>query len=189
MAQKVVFSRRELQRRIDQVQDAMRNAGFDSLFLTSDENFHYFTGGAGMTHTRSNTRPNIVIVPADGEPIALTGAPFAYIIQEAGLVKDVRTYSSLIGVPNDLLVQALKDAGLTHKKVGVEMGLEQRLNMSLENYVQLTDSLRDVQFVDATDVIWKLRMIKSKEEVGMISQACEIVRQARQRAFRKSRSE
>jgi Xaa-Pro dipeptidase len=184
MTQKVVFSKGELQRRIDQAQTMMRNRGVDSLFLTSDENFHYFTGGAGMTHSRSNTRPNIVIVPADGEPIAITGAALTYIVEQAGLVRDVRTYSSLIGVPNDLLVKALKDAGLAHKKVGVEMGLEQRLNMSVRNYLELTESLRDVQFVDATDIIWGLRMIKSKEELGLIRQACEIVRQARQKTFR-----
>jgi Xaa-Pro dipeptidase len=184
MTQKVVFSIGELQRRIDQAQATMRKCGVDSLFLTSDENFHYFTGGAGMTHSRSNTRPNIVVVPADGEAIAITGGALAYVIRQAGLVKDVRTYSSLVGVPNDLLVKALKDAGLAHKKVGVELGLEHRLNMSVRDYLDLAESLPDVQFVDASDIIWGLRMIKSEEELGLIKKACEIVRQGRQKTFR-----
>ena len=184
MSQKVVFSTGELQRRIDQAKVAMQNYGIDSLFLTSDENFHYFTGGGGMTHSHSYTRSNIVILSADREPIAITGGALDYIIKQAGIVKDVRTYTSLIGVPIDLLVKALKDAGLAHKKVGVEMGLEQRLNMSLQNYLELTESLRDVRFVDATDIIWGLRMIKSKEELGLMRQACEIVRHARQKTFR-----
>jgi Xaa-Pro dipeptidase len=184
MTQKVVFSIRELQGRIDRAQTAMRNRGIDSLFLTSDENFHYFTGGAGMTHSRSNTRPNIAIVPANGEPIAITGGALAYVIQEVGLVKDIRTYSSLVGVPTSLLVKALNDAGLAYKKVGVELGLEQRLNMSVLNYLDLTESLGEVQFVDASDIVWGLRMIKSDDELDLIKEACEIVRQARQKTFR-----
>lgn len=180
----VVFPPREMRRRIERAQNLLKKAKLDCLFLTSDENFHYFTGGAGMTHMRSNTRPNIVIVPAEGEPIAITGAAFTYIIKLAGAVKDVRTYTSVYGVPVDLLVKALKDVGLKYRRVGVELGLEQRLNMPLKDYFTLTKNLQDVKFVDAAEIIWGLRMVKSREEVKLIRQACEITGRARQKAFR-----
>jgi len=85
MTQQVIFSSRELCSRIDKAQGLLRKSQIDSLFLTMDENFHYFTGGAGMTHTRNFTRPSIVIVPAEGEPIAIIGGSFAYTTERAGL--------------------------------------------------------------------------------------------------------
>ena len=162
----------------------MKKAGIDSLLLTSDENFHYFTGGAGMTHMRSNTRPNIVVIPASGEPIAITGAAFTYVVELAGLVKDIRTYNSISGVPSNVLAKALKDCGLKNKKVSVEKGLEQRLNIPLNDYEDLTKSLPSVEFADGSDVIWAVRMIKSKEEVDLMSKACDITGRARQKTFR-----
>jgi len=99
-------------------------------------------------------------------------------------LKDIRTYNSIFGVPNKLLAKALKDAGLKHARIGVELGLEQRLNMPLKDYVALAKSLPGVKFVDAADIIWSLRMVKSQEELDLMTQACEIVGKGRQKTFR-----
>jgi Xaa-Pro aminopeptidase len=183
-AEGVVFSHRELRRRIEKAQELLKDARIDCLFMTGDENFHYFTGGAGMTHMRSNTRPNIVIVPAEGEPIAITGAAFTPIIELAGAIRDIRPYTSILGAPVPLLAKALKDLGLKNRKVGVELGLEQRLNLPLKDYLELAKSLPDIEFLDASEIIWDLRMVKSKEEVALIRQACQITGHARQKTFR-----
>jgi len=180
----VVFSPRELRQRIERAQELLKKNQIDCLFLTGDENFHYFTGGAGMTHMRSNTRPNIVVVPAEGEPAVITGAFCAYIIELAGAIKDIRSYASVFGVPNDLLVEVFREKDLENKRVGVELGLEQRLNMPLKDYWSLTKSLPDAEFLDASKIIWDLRMVKSAEELALIRQACEITGRARQKTFR-----
>jgi Xaa-Pro dipeptidase len=184
MQKRLVFSRRELIRRVEQAQRMLEEAHLDCLFLTSDENYHYFTGGAGIARRGSDARPNIVIVPAEGQPTAVTSSLFTYVIEQAGLVSDIRSYNSVIGAPNEILVKALKDTGLKNKSVGVEIGYEQRLNMPLKDYVQLTQSLPDVRFVDASELIWGLRMVKSEEEVALIARACDIVGRARQETFR-----
>lgn len=184
MSPEVVFSPLEIKSRIAKAQELMKKAKLDSLFLTSDENYHYFTGGAGMTHMRSNARPNIVIIPAEADPIVVTVSFDTNIIEWSGAVKDIRSYTSVHGVPNDLLVKALKDAGLKNRRVGVEMGLEQRLNMPLKDYIEVTKSLPGVNFVDAAEIIWNLRMVKSKDELALMKEACEITGRARQKTFR-----
>ena len=48
--------------------------------------------------------------------------------------------------------------------------MEQRMGMPPGAYQDLTSALPDVAFVDAADVIVRLRMVKSKEEIEYIHQ-------------------
>lgn len=140
MSEILVVLERELKRRVTQAQEAMKKTELDGLFLTSDENYHFSVGG-GIAHMRSNIRPSVMIVPAEGESVVVTSPIFDVVLGHAGLVKDIRPYNSVTGVPTDILVKAVKDTGPKHKKIGVGMGLEQCLNIPLKDYLELTKSL------------------------------------------------
>ena len=179
----MIFSKRGFERRYERARELMREKRVDALFITGEENYHYFTGGADISVYRSFSRPHVVVVPLDGEPIVVVSDLFTPVLREAGAVRDIRTYTSVHGIPNELLVTAVKDTNLQHNRIGAEFGLEQRLGMPYRDFVNLTESLPRVEFVDASDIIWKLRMVKSKEEVELMRKACNITGRARQKTF------
>ena len=65
-----MFPAEEYRRRVAGARTRMGALGLDCLFLTSEKNIRYLTG----FHTQiwiSPTRPRYVILPLDGEPVAI----------------------------------------------------------------------------------------------------------------------
>lgn len=177
-----IYSDQELQRRRTGVQRLMQQPGLEALFISGEENFIYYIGVSGtLGQYTSFTRPAIAVIPAQGEPIAIVGGNTAQVVRLYH--KDVRDYTSFWGVPVDLLVGALRDAGVRKGRVGFEAGQEQRLGMSYADFERLRAAVPEVQFVDAADLLWKMRMIKSPEETAYMKEAARITGRARQRVF------
>jgi len=177
-----MFSLEEMERRYARAREEMDRRGMDALFVTGEENFQYFAGTTASTALHASlTRPSVFILPLEGEPIVVTQGQDNLAL--GSYVADVRGYADLFEFPRAVVVQALRDAGTAEGSVGVELGQEQRLGMPAGAYQSLTSALPDVLFVDAADVIVKLRMVKSEEELAYIRQAGEVTARARQRLF------
>ena len=177
-----MFSREEMERRYARAREEMDRRGMDALFVSGEENFQYFAGTTASTALHASlTRPSVFILPRDGEPIVITQGEDNLAL--GSYLTDVRGYADLFEFPRAVVVQALRDAGTAEGSVGVELGQEQRLGMPAGAYQSLTSALPDVLFVDAADVIVKLRMVKSEEELAYIRQAGEVTARARQRLF------
>jgi Xaa-Pro aminopeptidase len=161
----------------------MQKMRLDCLFLTGEENYHYFTGGADLSLYRSFTRPHVVIVPLDGEPIAIDSKGHSIILRMAGAVEDIRTYTSVFGIPAEVLIKAVKEVCFRYNRIGAEFGLEQRLGIPYRDLQTLVQAFRGIKFVDASDLLWKLRMVKSQKEIELMRMACTITGKARQRTF------
>jgi Xaa-Pro aminopeptidase len=58
--------------------------------------------------------------------------------------------------------------------VGAELGREQRLGMSYQDFLRVQDALPAISFVDAADIFWQLRMVKSEAEIAILTEACKI---------------
>ena len=177
-----MFSRGEMDRRYARAREEMDRRGMDALFVTGEENFQYFAGTAASAALHASlTRPSVFILPREGEPIVVTQGQDNLAL--GSYVTDVRGYTDLFEFPQAVVIQALRDAGAAAGSVGVELGLEQRLGIPAGAYQDLTSALPDVAFVDAAEVIVKLRMVKSSEEIAYIRQAGEVTARARQRLF------
>ena len=177
-----MFSRQEMERRYASAREEMDRRGMDALFVTGEENFQYFAGTAASAALQASlTRPSVFILPLEGEPIVVTQGRDNLAL--GSYVTDVRGYTDLFGFPHTVAIQALRDAGAAGGSVGAELGLEQRMGIPAGAYQDLTSALPDVAFVDAAEVIVKLRMVKSSEEIAYIRQAGEVTGRARQRLF------
>ncbi len=177
-----MFSRGEMKRRYARAREEMDRRGMDALFVTGEENFQYFAGTAASAALHASlTRPSVFILPLAGEPIVVTQGQDNLAL--GSYVTDVREYSDLFAFPHDVVIQALRDAGTAGGSVGAELGMEQRMGMPPGAYQDLTSALPDVAFVDAADVIVRLRMVKSKEEIEYIHRAGDVTARARQRLF------
>jgi Xaa-Pro aminopeptidase len=171
-----------MKNRVDRAQTLIRKRGLDSILISGEENFQYFTGVSGTICLHySATRPAVVVVPVEGEPIAIVGTATESVVRSA--LNDVRSYNSTTGVPPELYVDVLKDAGLSRGKVGLEQGLEMRIGQPIGDLLALFRSLPDVSFVDVASLIWELRMTKSKEELELMKKAAVVTGKARQKMF------
>lgn len=177
-----LFSREEMARRYGRAREEMGRRGLDALFVTGEENFQYFAGAAASAALHASlTRPSVFILPLDGEPIIVTQGQDNLAL--GSYVTDVRGYTDLFAFPQGVVVQALRDAGAAGGSVGVELGLEQRMGMPMGAYQEMTAAMTDVAFVDASEVIVYLRMVKSEEEIACIRRAGDVTARARQRLF------
>src|SRR5438093_841163 len=116
-----VFSRKEMDRRYARARELMARRGIDALLISGEENFQYFSGGsASLALHYSNTRPSVLILPLERDPIIITQNK-DYIML-ATYVTDFREYVDLLNFPHEVVVEALGDAGLRHGRVGAELG-------------------------------------------------------------------
>ena len=175
-----MFSRREMDRRYAGARSLMRERGLDALLVTGEENFQYFAGGsASLALHYSLTRPNVLVLPLDGEPVILTQTKD--YITLATYITEFREYFDVLRFPHQRIVEMLQE--FPHRRVGVELGQEQRLGIPAGAYLALVAAMSRTEFVDAADVFVKLRMVKSAEELVYMRKAADVTARARQRLF------
>lgn len=179
------FSKGDIDKRHERARVMMAAKGLDALVVTNEENFQYFTGATGSLALHySSTRPAVLVFPLVGEPIAVVGAMIVDTIRMSTYIEDARGYTDVLTFPVNMVVDAIKGLEGQVKRVGVELGMEQRMGIPVGDYLQMVGGMPEVSFEDAADVFVKLRMVKTPEEVEYMRQAAAITGRARQRLFR-----
>lgn len=178
------FSRDEYNQRYARAVDLMKQQGLSALLLTDDANNFYLSGQQRIAPGKFETRPEVLIAPADKPPILLIHDTWKSGGERNTWV-DVRGYNGLTGVPTDMLVSIFHELGIAEAKVGIELGLEQRLCIPVADLLALQDALPKVEWVDAANLLWKLRLIKSQEEIECLRKSCDAVMHAFQTVFPK----
>lgn len=174
------FPAQEFQQRTARCQAAMAEREIAAILVCTEPEVRYFTG----FHTpfwQSPTRPWFTVVPATGKPIAVIPSIGGATMSNTWL-DDVRTWSS--PRPDDdgisLLVDCLREvagtAGERFGTIGLPMGPETHVRMPLRDVDRLRAEVGD--FVDVTDIIAGLRMIKSEREIAKHRHICGIVSDA-----------
>ena len=169
------FPVKEYEERCNRVRELMGKENLKGLFITEGTNFSYFSGG---TRRMDHSRPVFMLLPLEGDPVVLVHKFPEENRRREIWVEDIRIYHTMLGTPFDMVVEAMKDTGLNEGRVGAELGFEQRLGIAFADFMKLKDLLPGVEFVDAADVLWDTRMIKSAEEVERHRRACQITVEA-----------
>jgi len=166
----------------------MRARGLDAIIVTEEINFSYFTGYRpnGLGSFYSKTRPLIFLLPSDAAPALLVNE---FMKGDAAKRSWVTNQSSWLNVPFTASYAAtlIKDKGLTESRIGAELGLEQRLEMPYEEFERLKNQFPKAQFVDASAIIWKVRMKKSYAEIKKMEVASKATSAAYERCFHDAR--
>ena len=183
-SQWTAFSKPDIQRRWSRARALMAERGLDVLLITNEENFQYFTGTTGTLGLHySATRPAILVFPLEGEPVAIVGEVITHSVKMTSHLSDVRGYVDIQSFPYQMVVDAIRERGGGDRRVGVELGQEQRMGMPTGDYLRTVEAMSNVSFEDAADVLVKLRMVKTPEEVDYMQQAADVTGRARQRLF------
>ena len=173
-----IFPADEFRGRARRLQAEMAAAGLSALLLTTAADIFYVTGFL-TRFWESPARPWYVVVPAEGEPIAVIPSIGANLMGRTWL-SDIRTWEA--PHPHDdgvsLLTQTLSITTPEDGSIGVPMGLETNLRMPLGDYAAVTRRIAPRRFVDATAVVQRVREVKSEAEVGSIRETCAIADRA-----------
>jgi Xaa-Pro aminopeptidase len=172
------FDVAEFQLRLARAQQAMAEEKLDALLFCTEAEVRYFSGFRTL-FWQSPTRPWFLIVPARGAVIAVVPAIGADLMGKTW-VRDIRTWSSPHASDDgvSLLTQALKGFA----RVGLPMGPESSLRMPLGDFEALR-AASDAAFVDCTQLVKRLRMVKSEAEIAILRRICGIGSAAGQGSF------
>jgi Xaa-Pro aminopeptidase len=182
----MLFSRDEYVQRVDRARALMRAQGIDAILATAPNNLVYLSGYRTNLFD-SNFRPFQVLVPANGDPVLILPTLEVGVGEEVSWIEDIRPWGpppgsiAWAGSPPVIAADAvsaakivIEEKKLSSSKIAIEQGFGQRLGMSIEQFLQLKAALPQVTWVDATQLTWKLRGIKSPKEVEYLREANRI---------------
>ena len=168
------FSIDQFEKRTLKAQQLMQNHELDALLLTTETNVRYFTGFL-TRFWESPTRPWYLIIPSKGKPIAVIPSIGEALMSKTWL-EDIRTWPSPdleddgISLLSDTLEEIAKN-----KNIGIPSGTETYVRMPQTDLKKLS---QNVKLTSDFDIIKKLRMTKSNEEIDKIKVACGIAADA-----------
>ncbi|HWT96169.1 MAG TPA: Xaa-Pro peptidase family protein [Terriglobales bacterium] len=173
------FAKAELAERRRRTVEAMQKRGLDGLLIFRQESMYYLTG----YDTFGYVFFQCLYLGADGRTMLLTRAPDLRQAQHTSDIEDIRVW---IDAPNaDPAVELreyLRRFGLAGKTLGVEWeayGLTARSGMRLQAAM---DGFADL--VDASDLVTRLRLIKSATELTYVREAARLADLALDEAHR-----
>lgn len=168
------FSKDEFAARTARAQSIMDAAQLDALLVTTPQNVRYFSG-LDMQFWESPTRPWFLVVPRTGMPVAVMPEIGAPALARTWL-EDVRAWPA--PRPEDdgitLLASVLKELPRRHGRVGAELGREMALRMPVIEFLALQAAARQIEFVDGSPSLWRIRMIKTAAEIAHLGHICDI---------------
>jgi Xaa-Pro aminopeptidase len=172
------FSTSEFEQRTAAAQKIMADLGLDALLLTTEPEVRYFTG-FDTIFWLSPTRPWFVVIPSRGAPIAVIpeiGGPSMSLTW----ISDIRTW--LAPKPEDdgisLLADTLREVMPDGGTLGLPMGHETHVRMPAADFLKLQIRLDGIHIADGTEVVRRLRMVKSASEIAKIARICSIASSA-----------
>ena len=169
------FDTAEFEQRLGRAQRLMHDERIAALLLSTDPNVRYFSGFLTQ-FWQSPTRPWFLVVPGEGQPVAVIPEIGAVAMAETW-IDDVRTWPA--PRPEDdgvrLLAQTLAEVAGEGGRIALPMGHESQLRMPLADFEALRARLPGAAFVDATPLVRALRLIKSEAEIAKMAHICELV--------------
>ena len=177
------FSQEEFKSRKSKVLISMKEQKIDALLMFRQESMYWLTGYDTFGYVFFQT----LILDQKGNVILLTRAPDLRQAENTSNINDIRIWiDKEKSKPTDDLKKILDELNLKGKKLGIEYeayGLTGKnalaLNNSLENYCSTEDK---------SELINKLRVIKSKEEIVYVRKAATLADKALNEAWKHAKT-
>ncbi len=167
------FSKEEFTSRKSKVLKSMKEQNIDALLMFRQESMYWLTGYDTFGYVFFQT----LVLDQKGNIVLLTRAPDLRQAQNTSNIENIKIWvDKEKSNPTDDLKIILNELNLKGKKLGIEYeayGLTGRnalrLNKSLEDYCTIEDK---------SDLITKLRVVKSEEEITYVRKAAELADKA-----------
>ncbi len=177
------FSKKEFQKRKDDVLKSMNKQNLDALLMFRQESMYWLTGYDTFGYVFFQT----LVLDKNGNLILLTRAPDLRQAQNTSNIEDIRIWVDKDkSNPTEDLKKILNELSLKGKKIGVEY---EAYGMTGRNALRLNETLKDYcDLNDESELITKLRVIKSQEEIVYVKKAAELADNALDQAWKYCRA-
>jgi len=163
----------EWESRIAKARNLMGKADLDAMIILNNEDRLYFFG-RGKPYKYEY--PNVGIIPREGPTTLISERTDSRLVQKEGFVERNIRYSGDSQAPTPrspdpvkLVAEVMEDLNLADKKIGMEFGAFMWWEgFNMNQWEQFKAELPKAAFVDATDLIWENRMIKSEWEIEVM---------------------
>ncbi len=160
--------REEIQSRIARFQKSLQDSDIAGVLISQNVDLFYFAG----TIQRS-----FLFIPAEGEAVLAVHGNLERAQKESSLSQVVPLKKS------QQLAQALSDFNYSIRgRIGLEMDV-----LPVKYYLVLHRDYPEADFFDISELVRKVRMVKSGYEISQIRKACEILTQVMLEAQRSIR--
>jgi Xaa-Pro dipeptidase len=177
------FDRVEYRGRLDRTLAAMAERALDCLLLFKQESMYWLTG----YDTFGYCFFQCLVLRADGDLVLLTRAPDLRQARHTSLIEDVRVWVDRAGSePAEGLRELLAEKGLAGKRLGVEYASYGLTAANGKRVDAMLDGFASAR--DASDLIDRLRVIKSPAEIACVRRAAELADAALDAAVAKTRA-
>lgn len=155
----------ELEYRCKRLQELMAADGLDAVIVVQNADLFYFTG---------TVQSGSLYVPAQGQPLYMVRRDFARARMESGL-REVIPFGS----PRDIPHRVAEYGYPAPKRIGLELDV-----LPVNFFERYRSVYPAAEFVDATPLIRRVRMIKSHYEIHLMKDAADQVDKVHQLACR-----
>jgi len=167
---------------LERLRRGMQKRNLEGLVAVSQENVYYTSGALIQTQKDIRDRLAFTIFPLEADPLMIVCNIEESFTREWAWIKDIRAYVEFRESPIDFLVAALKEKGLSGKRVGLEKSY-----LPASFFEELTAKMADTPFINCEDALVELRMIKSREEAVLMETTTRATVNAIERAFADSK--
>jgi Xaa-Pro dipeptidase len=173
------FTKEEFSKRKVNVLNSMKEQNLDALLMFRQESMYWLTGYDTFGYVFFQT----LVLDKNGNLILLTRAPDLRQAQNTSNIEDIRIWiDKNESNPTDDLKTILNELSLNGKKIGVEY---EAYGMTGRNALRLNKSLdKYCNIEDQSELITKLRVVKSQEEIIYVKKAAELADEALDEAWK-----
>ncbi len=166
----------EYRKRLQRAKESMELQGIDVLLITDPANMNYLTGFDAWSFY---VHQLLIVIADEDEPIWVGRG----IDASAAAITTWLSRDNIIPYPDDYVQSALKHPmdfvadiirykGRESRVIGAEYDA---YYFTAKNYIQLTKQLPDATFIDGTNLVNWIRIVKSETEIKLIERAATIV--------------
>jgi Xaa-Pro dipeptidase len=161
----LVFSRIEFAERVFRTKQSMQKIGVDLLLVHTPENIFYLTG----YQTPGYYAYQCFILPLEGDGLLLLRYLEETNVSVRSWVKNTVCYSDTED-PVSVTCNAIKNLKIKRSRIGIE---KSSWFLTTAGFEQMSDTLSENEFIDASELVNKLRLVKSHTEIEYIRNAAK----------------
>ena len=167
------FTEQELKSRRDGVVAELQATGMAALLIFRQESMYYLTG----YDTTGYSQFQCLYLGADGRLILLTRSADLRQARLTSVIEDIRIWVDSAGVnPGQDLWAILDEQGCAGQRVGVEL---EAWCLTGKRWEYVREAIEGrCQWEDASELVSRLRLVKSDAEIGYVRQAAALADQA-----------
>jgi len=167
------FTKEEFSLRKSKVLAELKKQNLDALLMFKQESMYWLTGYDTFGYVFFQS----LILTSKGDMILLTRAPDLRQAQNTSIIKDIRIWiDNEESKPLDELKNILRELNLEKLNLGIEYDA---YGLTGKNAIELNNSLKNFSKpYDKSQLISKLRLVKSSEEIKHVRKASELADKA-----------